>query len=268
MTTNPLGASRRVLQPHPDLSLTLIETGQGRPALVLHGGAGPDSVEDVVARLARGCRVLAPTHPGWDDTPRPEWFNGVDDLAITYLDLLEDRNLSDVVVLGSSFGGWVAAEMAVRDRGRRIGHLVLMDAIGPHIPGFEIRPPGPRGPGAPGDSEAPGGPGGPDPQPAAPAAGQTPRRGPSREAMEALQTYGGPSLSDPKLLRRLPRVHTPVLAVWGSEDTVVTPDFGRAYAAAFPHARFEVIPGGGHIPTREAPEATFAVIDTFLTEPA
>jgi pimeloyl-ACP methyl ester carboxylesterase len=69
MTTNPLGASRRVLQPHPDLSLTLIETGQGRPALVLHGGAGPDSVEDVVARLARGCRVLAPTHPGWDDTP-------------------------------------------------------------------------------------------------------------------------------------------------------------------------------------------------------
>ena len=263
MTTNPSGPSQQVLQPYSNLPLTLTESGQGCPALVLHGGAGPDSVADVVAHLARDYRVLMPTHPGWDDTPRPEWFNGLDDLAVTYLDLIEDRDLRDVVVLGSSFGGWVAAEMAVRDRGRRIGRLVLMDAIGPQIPGFEVRPPGPRGPGGPGAS---GGPGGADPLPAAPAAGQTSRQGPSRGAMEALQTYGGPSLSDPKLLRRLARVQTPVLAVWGSEDTVATPAFGRAYAAAFLHAHFEVIPGGGHIPTREAPAATFAVIDTFLTD--
>lgn len=49
-----------------------------------------------------------------DDSPRPEWFSGVDDLAVTYLDLLEDRDLRDVVVLGSSFGGWVAAEAAIQ----------------------------------------------------------------------------------------------------------------------------------------------------------
>ncbi len=264
MTTNASEASRRVLRPYPDLPLTLSESGRGRPALVLHGGAGPDSVAGIVAHLARDYRVLAPTHPGWDGTSRPDWFGGVGDLADTYLDLLEDRDLGDVAVLGSSFGGWVAAEMAVRDRGRRIGHLVLMDALGPHIPGFAPRPPAPRDPGGPGPRD----PGDYGPRPAAPATDGAPRRGPSPGDMEALRAYGGPSLGDPGLLRRLPRVQASVLVVWGGEDTVVAPDFGRAYAAAFPRARFELIPGGGHIPTREAPEATFAAVDTFLAEPS
>ncbi|MFE0380522.1 alpha/beta fold hydrolase [Streptomyces inhibens] len=66
----------------------------------------------------------------------------MDDLASTYLDLLEDLGLRDVLVLGSSFGGRVASEMAVRERGHRISHLVLLDAIGPEIPGYEVQMPG------------------------------------------------------------------------------------------------------------------------------
>jgi pimeloyl-ACP methyl ester carboxylesterase len=53
--------------------------------------------------------------------------------------------------------------------------------------------------------------------------------------------------------------------LWGANDTVVGPDFGRAYAAAFPHVRFELIPGAGHLPIREEPEAVFALLDSFLT---
>ncbi|PRY35739.1 alpha/beta fold hydrolase [Umezawaea tangerina] len=237
-----------VLVLHDDLALTVTETGEGRPFLVLHGGSGPDSMTPVVEHYASTHHVLAPVHPGWDDTPRPDWFSGVDDLATTYLDLLEDRGLADVVVLGCSFGGWVAAEMAVRDRARRIGHLVLVDAVGPEVPGIAVRVPGGRPPGA-------GGPPG----------GGPPGGGPSAAAMAAVRAYGGPTMSDPKLLRRLARVHTPTLVVWGEDDLVVSPDFGRAYAAAFPDARFELIPGAGHVPTREEPEATLAAIDTFLT---
>ncbi|WNV86407.1 alpha/beta hydrolase [Umezawaea sp. Da 62-37] len=227
-----------VLKIHDDLALTVTETGEGMPFLVLHGGSGPLSTAPVVDHYAATHRVLAPVHPGWDDTPRPEWFSGVDDLATTYLDLLEDRGLDDVTVLGGSFGGWVAAEMAVRDRSRRIGHLVLVDAIGPRIPGVEVGVPAGPPPGA---------------------------GGPPAAAMAAVRAYAGPTMSDPKLLRRLARVDTPTLVVWGEDDRVVSPDFGRAFAAAFPDARFELIPGAGHVPTREAPEAVFAAVDAFLT---
>lgn len=229
------------------LSLTVAEAGEGRSVLVLHGGAGPASVAGIVDHFAATHQVLAPTHPGWDGTARPDWLSGVDDLAIAYLDLLDERDLRDVLVLGSSFGGWVAAEMVVRDRGQRIGRLVLMDAIGPEISGHPVQPPRP-GP-APGqDAEEP----------------VTPRVGPSPEAMVALRTYTGATTGDPKLLRRLARTSLPTLLVWGENDPVASPGFGRAYAAALADARFELIPGAGHIPTREAPDVTFAAIDAFL----
>ncbi|WJD96432.1 alpha/beta fold hydrolase [Streptomyces antimycoticus] len=237
------------IEPYLGLPLTVRDAGAGRPVLVLHGGGGPASVTDIVDHFAATSRVLAPTHPGWEDTPRPEWFSDVGDLVETYLDLLDDRDLRDVLVVGVSFGGWIAAEMTVRDRARRVGGLVIMGAFGPHVEGHELRfptaPPGPppgQGSGAP-----------------APA----PRRGPSPAALQALTAYAGPTRSDPKLLHRLARVSVPALAVWGEQDTVVPPDFGRAYAAAIPGARFELVPGAGHIPTREAPEVTFAAIDAF-----
>ncbi|WP_086707453.1 alpha/beta fold hydrolase [Streptomyces antimycoticus] len=235
------------IEPYPGLPLTVRDAGAGRPVLVLHGGGGPASVTDIVDHFATTSRVLAPTHPGWEDTPRPEWFSDVGDLVETYLDLLDDRDLRDVLVVGVSFGGWIAAEMTVRDRARRVGGLVIMGAFGPHVEGHELRfptaPPGPppgQGSGAP-----------------------APRRGPSPAALQALTAYAGPTRSDPKLLHRLARVSVPALAVWGEQDTVVPPDFGRAYAAAIPGARFELVPGAGHIPTREAPEVTFAAIDAF-----
>jgi len=51
----------------------------------------------------------------------------VDDLAYFYLDLLETLDLRDVVLVGVSFGGWLAAEIAVKST-ERISHLVLADA--------------------------------------------------------------------------------------------------------------------------------------------
>ena len=219
------------------MDFDLLDTGGGdRAVLVLHGGAGPRSVTSIVEHFAPRARVLAPTHPGWSGTPRPDAFTGVDDLALAYLDLLDDEDLADVVVVGSSFGGWVAAELAVRDRGRRLGKLVLLDAIGPEIEGHPVRMPQPP-PGAPG----------PDPA-----------------DLAAMRVYTGAGLADPKLLRRLSRVRNPALLIWGEDDTVVPPAFGKAYAAAFADARFEVVAGAGHMPVLQAPVATFDLIDDFL----
>src|SRR3954463_11808759 len=98
-------------------------------AIVLHGGGGVQTVKNIADHLSPSMDVLLPTHPGWDGTARPDSIADVGDLAQHYLDLLAERDLSDVLVIGSSLGGWTAAEMAARD-GSRIGRIVLIDAVG------------------------------------------------------------------------------------------------------------------------------------------
>ena len=236
--------NQRVLHPHSDLPLTLRETGEGRPVWVLHGGAGPAMVDPIIDHFASGHHVLAPTHPGWDGTPRPNWLAAVGDLAQFYLDILAELELTDVIVVGSSFGGWVATEMGVRDTTGRLGRIVLIDAMGPVIPGQELTAPtsGPKGTGA--DVSA--------------------RRGPSRDEIARLVAYTGPAIQDPELFGLLPGVRVPVLGLWGEHDPVTPPPYGRTFTGAFTNSRFEVIPTAGHLPTHDTPDLTFAAIDRFL----
>ncbi len=90
-------------QPHSDPLLTLHESGEGRPVWVLHGGGRPTMVDHFTADH----HVLTPMHPGWDDTPRPDRFTGVGEVADFYLDLVDDHDLRDMLVLGSSFSNRV-----------------------------------------------------------------------------------------------------------------------------------------------------------------
>src|SRR5438270_9438223 len=108
------------------LTVRIDERGSGRPILVLHGGGGPQTVSGFAAALSTRAHVLTPIHPGFGGEPRPEWFNSIDDLALTYLELLERLDLRDVMVVGFSIGGWIAAELAVRDT-TRLGSIVLVD---------------------------------------------------------------------------------------------------------------------------------------------
>lgn len=250
----------RQLLLRPGLLLTVREHGHGHGAsvLLLHGGPGPDSLTPLAEHLVTRHRVLLPTHPGWDDTRRLPALTSVADLAEAYLELLRQLDLPPVAVVGSSFGGWVAAEMALRDTGGQLSRLVLMNAIGPAVPGHRVLAPVPRtDPGGPAAAQPTGGPSGAS------------RPGPSSPAgLAAMYEYTGPLLQDAGLLDRLKAAAQPVLVVWGEDDTVVSPDFGRAYAAAFPDARFEPIAGASHLPIREQPTATFAAIDAFLDPPA
>jgi pimeloyl-ACP methyl ester carboxylesterase len=56
----------------------------------------------------------------------------------------------------------------------------------------------------------------------------------------------------------------PVLVLWGDSDRIVTPGYGQALAAAFPHAQFTVISQAGHLPQIEQPDATFGALDAFI----
>src|SRR6478752_4296322 len=116
----------RIIDVQPDLPIRLSEAGSGTVALVLHGGGGPATVEPIATRLAETHRTLTPTHPGWNGSPRPAWLTQVEHLASAYLKVLGKLDLADVSVVGSSLGGWIAAEMALQDGGERIGRLVLI----------------------------------------------------------------------------------------------------------------------------------------------
>src|SRR2546426_11851242 len=109
--------------------LEILERGQGWPILWLHGEEGLDPGAPFLELLAAHGRVLAPSHPGFGRSPDVGSIDTVDDLSYLYLDLLAERNLRDVVVIGSSFGGWVAAEMAVKCSDR-LGRRGLVAPLG------------------------------------------------------------------------------------------------------------------------------------------
>ncbi len=71
----------------------------------------------------------------------------------------------------------------------------------------------------------------------------------------ALAVYAGsPAMADTTLLGRLSDITVPTLVLWGESDHIVEPAYGRAYAAAIPGARFEVLPATGHMPQLETPD--------------
>ena len=243
-----------------DLEMTLTESGTGRPVLILHGGGGPFTVAGIAGHLAETMHSITPTHPGWNGTRRPEWLSGMDDLALAYLHLLEDEDLKNVLVIGSSMGGWIGSEMAVRDGAGRITGLIVIDSVGINVDAHPIR-----------DFFAL------DARGVAKYAWHDsdrfyidPATVPSEQAartkanMATMRVIAG-DMYDPKLIRRLARVSIPVVAIWGDSDGIVTPAYGAAYAAAFQNGRIEVIKDAGHLPQIEQPAATLAVIDAFVS---
>ncbi len=250
-----------------DLTVRIDERGSGRPMLVLHGGGGPQSVSSFAEALSTRAHVLTPIHPGFAGEPRPQWFNSIDDLALTYLELLERLDLRDVMIVGFSIGGWIASELAVRDT-THLGSIVLVDAVGIQVDGHDIADVFPL---TPDELSALS-----YHNPAAfriDPATLSPDQVAARAAnFQALGVYGQePGMRDPKLRRRLGRVRIPALVVWGESDGVVDPDYGRAYAQSLPNARFALIPEAGHLPQIEQPERLLALVwefaDSITTTP-
>ena len=244
---------------HPQLVID--DTGTGEPPiLVLHGGGGPDTTKPVTAHLAAaGYRVLTPTHPGWNGTPRRESMSTAGAYAQAYLDHLAALGLTDVVVIGSSLGGWIAAEMAAQDTAGVLGGVVILDGAGillddePITDFFSLTP-----------------------REVAEHSWHDPDRfyvdpstfPPERVAMQRsnMQTMGAVfgDMNDPELRDRLAAVTIPALVIWGDSDRIFTPAYGRAYAESFASGRFELVSNAGHLPHLEQPAATLGLIDAFL----
>lgn len=236
--------------------------GSGPPLLYLHAEQLFDQTRSHINALAQHWRVIAPRHPGFGTLPMPGDFRSVDDIAYLYLDLLDKLDLKDVLVVGSSFGGWIALEMCVRNT-RRIAKLALVSTVGVKLSDREER----------------------DfadlfylPEEKlyetllADAARSAPRF--SELDVAAVETiarerqatafYGWkPYLHNPVLKRWLHRIDIPTLLIWGEQDRFVAPSYGRQLAERIPNAELRMLPGAGHYPHIEQSAQLVKMIESF-----
>ncbi|GAB2539576.1 alpha/beta fold hydrolase [Nocardia heshunensis] len=239
------------------VEVTVTEYGAGQPFLLLHGGGGPQSVQGFAELFAArdAVRVLVPIHPGFGGTPRPETLDSITGLAALYDALLARLDLTDVTVIGNSVGGWIAAEIALR-KNPRVSGIVLIDAVGLAVAGHpvadffaltmdEVFTLGFHDP----DRFRI------DPATLPPAAQAI-----AAGNQQALRVYAGTAMTDPGLAERLAGLEIPTLVLWGDSDRIADVDYGRAYAAAIPLARFQLLPATGHSPQLETPELVMDAI--------
>jgi pimeloyl-ACP methyl ester carboxylesterase len=244
--------------------IELIKRGAGRPLLLLHPAIGIKPTDRVIDQLAQSFTVIVPTHPGFGRSELPRAMTTVDDLAYFYLDLMEALDLHDLVLAGISFGGWIAAEIAIKST-ERVSHLVLADAVGiklgdrehrdivdifttkqSDVDRFAYHDPGIAAVdhGSISDDEA-----------------QIMFRNREATALFAWSPY----MYDPKLAGRLHRIRVPALVLWGASDRIALPDYGRAYSKLIAGARFELIEEAGHYPHLERPDLFSRQIVDFVS---
>jgi pimeloyl-ACP methyl ester carboxylesterase len=236
------------------------EAGSGATILFLHGPEDP-SWAPALARLAREFRVIAPDHPGMGRTPLGEDLESMDDLAYHYLDLIDTLGLTDVTLVGASFGGWIAAELAVA-HSHRLEKLALVGAAGLRVdsrdlPELFMIDEGEQAKLLVAD-------------PARAALVFPPTTDPEQierrltaQATLARFTWQ-PYWHNPKLLGRLRRISLPTLIVWGVEDRFIPLPHAKAFAERIPRAALCTIPGAGHLPHLEQPDSFCEAISGFV----
>ena len=244
------------------VTLDVEESGQGRPLLFLHPGEGLQPNRPWIAALARNHRVIAPNHPGFGKSALPDWFGTVDDIAYLYLDLAKQLGLKNAVLAGNCFGGWIAAEMAVRDT-RAFAGLILSAPLGIKVGGHLERDIAdmhsiPRASFM-------------DLAWADPAKGAVDYTSlPDTElaaiarSRESLALFGWkPYMHNPRLKRWLHRIDVPAHLIWGASDGIVSTSYGEAWKAEIPGAAMTIIPDAGHYPHWEQPDAFAAAVTSF-----
>jgi pimeloyl-ACP methyl ester carboxylesterase len=254
------GADRLTVR---DIDLEVVRRGSGRAVVFLHGFHTLDPGASFLELLSRRAFVLAPSHPGFGASARPDDFETVYDLVHLYRELIDNLPDDKVTLVGVSFGGWLAAEIAASCP-HRLDRLVLVSPLGIKLSDretpdildiFNTHPDTVRRRSWH------------DPARSAPDFDALSDTALTRHARnwEALCLYGWePYMYNPRLKRWLGRIALPTLVLWGASDGVVTPAYGRAYAALIPGARFALIEEAGHHPELERPDALADRVLDFL----
>jgi pimeloyl-ACP methyl ester carboxylesterase len=243
----------------------LLRGGSGEPVLFLHAAGGAGAWNEFLSMLSASFDVIAPDHPGFGKSDEFPAVEAIDDLVYHYLDVMDALRLDRPHVVGASFGGWIAAELAVHSP-HRIGSLSLLSAAGLRVPGHPVPDIFIMTPGQLAATLFHT----PPPAPPAPAAGAAPDIDAILRAYRdasALARFGwAPYLHDPKLERRLHRVKAPTLVVSPSDDRLIGVAHGQRYASRIPGARFTEVADCGHAMYFERPAQFAEITAAFLAE--
>ena len=253
------------------IEVTVHRGGRGEPLLYLHSASAEATVwNEAFDALAGRYDVIVPVHPGFPGSTGLERIQNIGDLALHYVDLLNVLRLERVHVVGSSLGGWIAAELASLYP-ERVGTLVLVGAAGLWIEGAPIAEvfgvlPGQLAERLFYDQQ----------HPVAQmlhAAGETAFDTPPPEEIllafhqsteATARVAWNPYFHNPALESRLDRISMPTLALWGAEDRLVPRAHGERYRDRIPSALLRTIPQCGHLPAIEKPHEFALEVLAFL----
>jgi pimeloyl-ACP methyl ester carboxylesterase len=279
MRVNWPGHLRTVELSH-STKVNYVEMGEGPPVLLIHGlgGAWQNWLENIPV-LARNHRVIALDLPGFGDSPMPKWTINIRNYGSMMLDFIAALETGPLPVVGNSMGGFVAAEMSIRDE-PAITKVVLASSAGvTHARMY-------KAPTATVARMA---------MAVAPmmfryhhAALYRPRlrkmvlsqlfRDPAALRPELLGEFIRTGVNPPgfgdaltglagyDILDRLREVEDPVLIVWGRQDMIVPSADALAFSEMLSNSRVEIFNYCGHIPMAERPVRFNRVLEEFLAE--
>ena len=244
-----------------DCRVRVMRGGSGRAMLILHGSGGAPTWLAYLSKLVTQFDVIVPEHPGFGESETPPWLDTVHDLANFYLDFLAALDLEGVHLVGQSLGGWIAAELAVRNTSR-LASLTLVGAGGIHVDGVEqvdtfLSNDEQRMRDLFFDQKL---------------AEETIARAGRPELedialknrMTTAKLVWQPRSHDPHLRKWLHRIDVPTLIVWGSHDRLFPKDYAFAYQQLIPGSKAVIIPDCGHLPHVEKPDAFVAELEAFI----
>ena len=241
--------------------VNLRRAGKGAPLLYLHGAQGAPVWLPFMAELAQRFEVIVPEHPGFGMSDTPDWLDNISDLAFFYLDFIAALGLDRVNLVGTSLGGWIAAEIAVRDQ-HALKTLTLAAPAGIHVKGLQpadifllSREQAIRN------------------LVADPALAEKILSQPQSDEQIDLMLKNNitvaklawqPRLYDPHLYKWLHRITLPTLILWGDSDKLMPPAYGPEFQKLIPGSKLHVFRNCGHLPHIEKTGEYVAAVAGFI----
>jgi pimeloyl-ACP methyl ester carboxylesterase len=238
-------------------------SGDGPPLLFLKSEDSLPGSDRFIDALTQEFDVIVPDHPGFGASDTPDWLKGIGDAAYFYLDFFNRLDLTQMHIVGSSLGGWLAAEIAVRNTDR-IASITLISPLGVRRKGVPF-----------GDIFM----WTPEEnlrnrlfdQKTAECLVALARNHSKDEATAYLKDrYAAarlcwhPRFHNPELQRWLHRIDRPLQLIWGDADRIVPPEISAVWRDALPQAQLVMIEQCGHLPHIEHPTTVADKVRLFI----
>ena len=247
-----------------EVDVQMFSAGSGPALLYIHGAGGTTGWAPYHEELARNYTVYAPALPGFNGTSRPQRISTITDMAHFCLEMVGALGFDRYVLMGSSMGGWLAAELAAMCT-HNIRGLVLIDAAGIKPQKGEIAEIFMVG------SETRLKQRFYDTSQVANyeqyARDLTPEEATQDHSNRemASRLCWRPYLHNPSLPHYLGKVSIPALVVWGRQDAIIPVECGELYQQALGNATLKVIDHCGHSPQIEKPQDFQSAVSEFLS---